>query len=166
MKELAEPEVDRFVFIDDFVGGGTQAERYSRSLISPLKKIAPKALVSYLALFATDKGLAYVRKNTDFDFVECIFELDASFRCFDSESRYFVNSPAEIDKNFASALSLAYGQHLYSSNPFGHSDCQLLIGFHHNVPNNTLPIFWADGVAGFHWSPIFRRYSKGYGWGA
>lgn len=33
-----------------------------------------------------------------------------------------------------------YGSPLYS-NPFGHSDCELLIGFSHNTPNNTLPVF-------------------------
>ena len=36
---------------------------------------------------------------------------------------------------------------------------QLLIGFHHNVPDNTLPILWFDSPNA-DWRPIFRRYPK------
>ena len=42
----------------------------------------------------------------------------------------------------------------------GFEDSQLLLGFHHNIPDNTLPIMWFDGPDRVPWKPIFRRYPK------
>jgi len=42
---------------------------------------------------------------------------------------------------------------------------QPLIGFHHNTPNNSLPIIWFDEPGGPPWTPIFKRYSKYLVWG-
>ena len=29
-------------------------------------------------------------------------------------------------------------------NPLGYQDSELAFGFYYNIPDNTLPIFWAD----------------------
>jgi hypothetical protein len=63
------------------------------------------------------------------------------------------------------AMCRKYGSQLDCTAPLGFSDCQLLIGFHHNTPNSTLPIIWFDEPGGPPWTPIFRRYSKYFGWG-
>ena len=40
----------------------------------------------------------------------------------------------------------------------GWKGTEALISFHHNTPNNTLPIFWFDGSkAAVNWAPLFRR---------
>ena len=44
-------------------------------------------------------------------------------------------------------------------NSLGFKDCQLLLGFNHNTPDNTLPIFWYD-EKNYNWYPIFKRYKK------
>ena len=52
------------------------------------------------------------------------------------------------------------GAQLNPSAPLGYGGCQLLLGFAHNVPNNTLPIFWLQDEA---WFPVFKRYHKDSG---
>ena len=51
-----------------------------------------------------------------------------------------------------------YGNKLTKGYPLGYGGCQLLLGFSHNTPNNTLPIFWCDN----NWTPFFKRYNKKY----
>ena len=64
---------------------------------------------------------------------------------------------------FAEQMCRFYGSSLVPGDPFGYDNGQLLIGFHHNTPDNTLPIFWYDEPGGTSWTPIFKRYPKYYG---
>lgn len=159
---LRYPDVKTYVFIDDLCGSGTQAEEYSTEILEELKRLKPDAYVAYLSLFATTEGLKYIRNRTLFDFADCIFELDDSFRCFEPASRYFQPPVTNIDSVFAKQMCQKYGQRLFSIGPLGYGNSQLLLGLHHNTPDNTLPIFWSDGRNHFHWSPIFKRYPKIY----
>jgi len=158
-------EIMRYVFIDDLCGSGKQAKSYSRDLIQDIKRLNPRASAAYYVLFATTRGLEEVRVNTEFDHVDCVFELDASFKCFSDESRYFPDPDGHFAKDFAQAMSEKYGNILFPAHPLGYKDGQLLIGFHHNTPDNTLPIIWCDEPERVPWTPIFRRYPKVYGWG-
>src|SRR6185369_5634583 len=159
---LKYPDVKTYVFIDDLCGSGTQAEEYSTEILEDLKRLKPDVYVTYLSLFATSEGLNYIRNRTLFDWADCIFELDDSFRCFDPLSRYFQPAVAHIKPDFAKQMCMKYGQRLFSIHPLGYGNSQLLLGLHHNTPDNTLPIFWSDGTTRFHWSPIFKRYPKIY----
>ena len=147
---LRYPDIDRYVLLDDFCGSGEQGESYSHEIVEDIKRLKPSATVAYFVLFATSNGIAALRSRTAFDSVKCVFELDSSFRCFDAKSRYFVDPPAEISSITAESLCRQYGGQLVPSCPLGYGDCQLLIGFHHNTPDNTLPIFWY-----VKWTPFF-----------
>lgn len=151
--------IERYVFIDDLCGSGKQARDYSTDILEDLKRLNPRAWVGYFVLFGTSEGLADVRGRTRFDEVRCVFELDATFKCFGADSRYFTAGDG-FDKDFARNTSARHGAKLFPAHPLGYRDSQLLIGFHHNVPDNTLPIIWGDT----EWRPIFRRYPKLYGW--
>ena len=122
------------------------------------------AVVAYYVLFATTDGIGKVRHEVGFNEVACIYELDSTFKCFDERARYFADHPADIEKAFAEGMSREYGLALVPSHPLGYDDCQLLIAFHHNTPDNTLPIIWYDEPSGVPWTPVFRRYPKSYGW--
>lgn len=52
-----------------------------------------------------------------------------------------------------------YGARLWPAFPLGYRDGQLMIGFHHNTPDNTLPVLWFDRPNP-PWTPMFRRYHK------
>lgn len=175
-------DVEEYVFIDDFCGSGTQAKKYSSNIVEDLKRLSPNCKISYLMLFASKDGKTSVKSSTKFDYVEAVFELDRTFKCFDVDSRFFVDSPNDIDKDYARVMSEKYGLELYKTiikredntltisaiesianlHKLGYKDSQNLIGFHHNTPDNTLPIIWYD-ESDFPWKPIFRRYNKKYG---
>lgn len=157
---LRYPDVDRYVFIDDFCGSGHQGREYSRDIVEEIKSLNPLAEVSYFVLVATQKGMSVLKQDTRFDRVACVFELDSSFKCFSPESRYFPYEGIDIGK--VRQLCERHGQQLVPAAPLGYGDCQLLLGFHHNTPDNTLPIFWYDEPGGVRWSPVFRRYPKIY----
>ena len=159
---LAEPEIKRYVFLDDFCGGGTQATGYLENLVSKIKSKNPESEVLYFVLFANKDGLSYVKRNTAIDLGDAVFKLDDTYKCFGRNSRHEPDKDMGLDWGFAKKVSIKYGKTLYKDHPLGHGDCQFLIGFFHNTPNNTLPIIWAENDK-IHWKPIFRRYPKVYG---
>jgi hypothetical protein len=182
--KVADDTVDHYVFIDDFCGSGNQAIAFSNTIIEDLKNLRPNTKVDYLLLFATQDGIDKIIKNSNFDNVTAIFELDDQFKVFGSDSRYFRTKPPgkhplEVDKRFAKEMCEKYGKKLMESilkfegltgskleneaakHCLGYNDCQLLIGFNHNTPDNTLPIFWYDEHE-MSWYPIFKRYNKIY----
>jgi hypothetical protein len=161
---LRSPEVDRYIFIDDLCGSGNQGIEYSEEIVEDIKGIRPDAFVAYYMLFATEAGIDNVRTNAGFDDVQCVFELDSSFKVFAGNSRIFSKSTDGISKSMAESICRFYGQLLWPPGPLGYDDCQLLLAFHHNTPDNTLPIFWYDEQVNPKWVPIFRRYPKDYGW--
>lgn len=158
------PSVTKYIFIDDFCGSGSQVKGYLDEFLIELKSIRNDIYLGYYVLFSTKKGLDKIRKETEFDEVKSIFELDSTYNCFGSKSRYYLNIDENIDKLFAKAMCCNYGKQLLPSYPLGFKNGQLLIGFHHNTPDNTLPIIWYDEQKHITWNPIFRRYPKVYGW--
>lgn len=161
---LRFPDISRYVFIDDLCGSGNQAKSYSRDLIQDIKRLNPRVSAAYYVLFATSLGLDEIRGNTEFDQVGCVFELDESFKCFGAESRYFPDPDGYFVKDFVRRMCEKYGNFLFPDHPLGYKDGQLLVGFHHNTPDNTLPVIWYDEPERVTWTPIFRRYPKVYGW--
>lgn len=178
IRTLKNGNIAEYVFLDDFCGSGTQAKRYNNTIVKDIKRMNPDARVSYLMLFATKKGKNKIKTEMQFDYVEAIFELDESFKCFSESSRYFKKQPDFITKEECIIICEKYGKPQIENvlkkeiederklaiavekHKYGFGDCQLLLGFHHNTPDNTLPIFWYDEDK--IWSPIFRRYNKIY----
>ena len=158
---LRDSTVTRYIFIDDFCGSGKQGTEYSRDLVEEIKRLNANAFVAYYVLFATEQGINKIRTETAFDTARAIYELDGSFKCFSTNSRYFRTALNEIDAVFCEQMCRRYGARMVATpDELGFEDSQLLIGFHHNTPDNTLPIIWFDEPSGLPWKPIFRRYPK------
>ena len=153
------PNVAHYVFVDDLCGSGQQACDYHRDIVLPLKQQNPSAQTHYLVVFATATGIERVRREVSYDVVNCVFELDESFKAFSDTSRHFEGCPPGIDKDQALEIFLHYGSQLWSSHPLGYDDNQLLLGFWHNTPDNTLPPIWFNEDLSV-WRPIFERYHK------
>lgn len=162
---LRETAVTNYVFLDDMCGSGSQACDYLNKIVEDIKELNPKVTISYYVLFANRAGIDRVKNNTKFDNVDCIFELDDSFKCFSENSRHFKSIDPPINKSFSSEIATKYGTMIYPEFPLGFADNQLLIGFNHNTPDNTLPIMWFE-ENGMDWNSIFKRYNKIYGWSA
>jgi hypothetical protein len=161
---LKKPEIKRYIFLDDVCGSGTQAIEYSDQMLEEMKAIDPNIKVCYFALFSTKKGMENIRKETVFDEVDCIFELDDSFKCFSDTARQYRNEDTlDVSKAFAKSFSSQYGLGLgykHKDHMLGYKNSQLLLGFAHNTPDNTIPIIWGEENG---WVPIFKRYHKNYG---
>jgi hypothetical protein len=149
------PGVLRYVFIDDLCGSGDQAARFNREFVEPMRKSVGSGVeIWYFVLFATTDALAGLRSsNTSFDRVQAVHELDDTFRCFGPESRYLPTK--DLDLSVGKSIVETYGASLLAAHPLGYKDCQLLLGFSHNVPDDTLPIIWSKESS---WNPIFKRF--------
>lgn len=159
---LRDPSISRYVFIDDLCGSGHQAEEYATNVVAPLKRINPAIRTYYFPLFGLSAGIEHLRLCTEFDLVAPVMELDDSFRAFAPESRLFVGETLAPLRPATEATCRRYGDKLLPGHPLGYEDGQLFIGFAHNTPDNSLPIFWSDHSASFSWRPIFKRYPKVY----
>jgi hypothetical protein len=163
-RAVRDGRISRLVFLDDFCGSGRQATDYSKGVIEKLKTAAGNVEARYHVLFATLDGLETIRKKTQFDVSTSVCELDPSFRSLSEGSRYFRNAPSGIERDFARAMCLKYGQLINPKSPLGFGKCELLIGFEHNIPNNTLPIIWSEGHERRPWIPALKRHRKGLNW--
>lgn len=160
---LRDSEIEHYVFIDDLCGSGTQAELYSRDLIEPLRDLNPDVKIHYLVLFATDDGLNAVRGLNRYDSVASVFELDESFKALEPGSRIFTQDDPRYNRIKIRTTCEQKGHNLWPAHPLGYKDGQLLLGFSHNTPDNTLPIFWCESSGPNPWKPMFKRYHKDYG---
>ena len=163
--KIRDDSIRRYVFLDDLCGSGVQGTQYLVDVVRPLKRADSRAKAIYYVLFGTANGLKAVRDAGIFDEVACVVELDDSFKAFSETSRFYGLDEELGDKDLAKRIAKSYGERLWTDHPLGYRDGQLLLGFGHNVPDNTLPIFWFDEHAGPPWYPVFPRYSKRYGWG-
>ena len=157
------PSVTRLIFIDDFCGTGHQAEEMGRKYVSLMRDVATRCSVDisvwYLTLIATSDGLEYLRGSKWFDRVESVSELDSSYRVFDDKSQFYTTAPSGCTRVEAKEIAKKYGELLWPNDPLGYGCSQLLIGFHHNVPDNTLPII-TQARASLPWFPVFPRDEK------
>lgn len=158
---LTSPEVSSYVFIDDFCGSGKQCVDYLSATVRSIKTLRQEARVSYFCIIGTAHGLATIRNNTNFDEVSAIFTIDESYKCFSNDSQIFITAPSWFDHQLIEEVCTHYGRQIAPGSPLGYKDGQLLLGFHHNVPDNTLPIIWRESESPA-WTSIFRRYDKKY----
>ena len=160
---LQNKDILHYIFMDDFCGGGTQAKLYLNEVVDRIKSENNEVQVDYLVLFGTTDGMDFLKSETNLDRCAAVFDLDESFKSFGENSRHEPSVDMALDWAATRKMAIKYGEKIFSEHPLGYSDCQLLIGFFHNTPNNTLPIIWFDERDGPAWEPIFKRYSKIYG---
>ncbi|MGQ4878508.1 phosphoribosyltransferase-like protein [Billgrantia sp. LNSP4103-1] len=155
-----EGRVTRFVFFDDVVGSGTQATSYLQDHVKKIKESNKEIDIRFLSLFSTSTGLDKLNGDNLFSGkATCMFELDDTYKAFSAGARYFSKSPEWFDLEALREMSLAYGRKLWPNHPLGYKDGQLLLGFSHNTPDNTPPLFWCENHK-IPWSPVFLRYHK------
>ena len=161
--DLVDPSLKRVVFIDDLCGSGQQSVEYSEKILRDLGMVARRRSrtieFQYLVLFGRSDGLDRAREHSAFDVVEAVSEMDSTYRTFGSASRIFSKKLDSIDKTISEQLAHGYGMELCPGYPLGYDDGQLLLAFHHNIPDNSLPILWYDENQP-PWSPIFPRSPK------
>ena len=158
-----DSEVERLIFIDDFCGTGQQVIEMAREAVPQLRRAAHNIGVDlevwYLTLLATKDGLGNVEHTNLFQRVRSLSVLDDTYRVFGQKSQHFSDPPDYIDKNQCEEIMTYYGSRILPQAPLGYGNCQLLLGFRHNVPDNTLPVIWLNATLPW-WRPIFERSHK------
>lgn len=155
-----DKRVTRYVIFDDVVGSGRQVSTYLTKVLAQIRASAPHVELEFMCLFATTEGLQTLNGPALFKGkAKCLFELDETYKAFGLKPRYFTDAPTWFVSDDAKKISNFYGKPLFKDHSLGYRDGQLLLGFNHNTPNNTLPIFWKDGGRAA-WTPIFKRYEK------
>ena len=168
--------IKRVIIIDDLTASGSQAIDFIKKNREDLTKNEIK--FSYYVLFATVEAINEINKTIElFEIknfeLKFIFKLDNSYRVCDSESKY-IDDMEEIsllknnsEKIYYDKFKIDYKEYGFKNEEklkeylkgCGFKDSQLLLGFFYNIPNNTIPIIWADSD---EWIPIFKRYEKVY----
>jgi hypothetical protein len=157
-----DPKASRYIFFDDVVVTGDQATKYLGETITGIRKHNPQTDIRLLTLFSTPSALSKLNQPHYFaGKASTLFELDQTFCAFSSTSRYFRGSPSWFTLGDARHLAKVYGTCIQPERALGYRGSELLLGFAHNTPDNSLPIFWDEGRLA-PWIPIFPRYDKKY----
>jgi len=88
--------------------------------------------------------------------LSCI-TLDEESKLFSDKSMVFAQYPKV--QNVCKIMCQHYGNMLCPENPLGYKEGSYSFGLYYNIPDNSLPIFWANS----NWNPIFARHQKNYG---
>ena len=156
----SDNNIRAIVFVDDLIASGDTAIASLNKLnkmcgaLIQTKKV--KVFVSAICgLDIGDRNLQSAMPTVPFDVEVNICDyLLYSEQCFNNSSQVF-NSPDERIKS--KGIARNYGIELVKNSPLGYNDCQLLVVFHDNCPNNTLPILWKESTGKTKWMPLFKR---------
>ncbi|WP_152618561.1 phosphoribosyltransferase-like protein [Leisingera sp. ANG-Vp] len=167
-RSIRFPNVTDYFFIDDVCGSGETAKKFSESVLEEIIDMSGHGNIRfhYYCMFGTEGGMKAIRENTVFGRNSgAIYELDETFGALSESSRFLKNHPSDISPQTVRQICLHYGSLLWPGLPGGFDNNQLVLGFGHNTPDNTLPIFWGHPEHGakIPWNPAFQRHWK-YGY--
>jgi hypothetical protein len=152
---VTPPSLRHLIYVDDFCATGQQVNDRAGRLIRLLKTYRPDIKISYYLLFATESAIANLKGSGLFDNVAAAVVFDPDYRVFGESSHFYKTPIPGVNLQVGREIMQGYGSLLFSD-PLGFKNSQLLVGFNHNTPDNTLPVFWASES----WQPIFHRAHK------
>lgn len=157
-KALEKKDIRALVFVDDIVCTGTSAISYLQELNASVAETVNRLgiKVMFVAVVAYKEGWEKIQalaEELDMQVdCRCCELLDETDKCFSSRSKIF---PEINDREFAKGVAMHYGRELEKKWPLGYGDLELAVVFEGSIPNNSLPILWAESSL---WTPLFRRH--------
>ena len=148
------------ICVDDFIGSGQSATEQLAKLTSRLHQIprwGDRVLFIYATVVGFEKGMKCIEEHIGQEIIVLSYKvLTEADRAFSPENSIF--DTAE-ERNRAREIAHRIGSVLEKDNPLGWENSQALVVFPDNIPNNTLPIFYKQGVEynGQLWRPLFPR---------
>jgi hypothetical protein len=153
----AEATVRGLIVVDDFLGSGGSLAEAVRDIGGVLRIEGVRLPLVIVALLGFDRGRTTVEESarlTDVDLrLHLCRILTTEDQAFSAESRFF---PDATEREEARTIAAEVGARLVTRNPLGWNDTQAAVVFEYNIPNNSLPILWAEGQ---DWHPLFPRFS-------
>ena len=153
-------QIEAIVFVDDIIGSGTSAvpnlDELNEKCGELLKEKQVKVFISaicglHIGIEKLQDAIAKVPFETEVFVSDYLTESD---QCFSDESEIF---PSPEDHEKAKGIALEIGKKLEKKTPLGFQNGQLLVVFHDNCPNNSLPILWKEPTSKIKWTPLFKR---------
>src|SRR5262245_28979055 len=148
------------IFVDDIIASGQTAieclDRLERECGDVLVSRQIRVFIGSICAFkggveAVEQRCRSLAFKVEFEPCDLLTEAD---QCFSESSTVFTS---EADREKAKVIALTYGKKIAKNVPLGYKDGQLLIVFHDNCPNNSIPILWATGTSNSPWTPLFGR---------
>lgn len=158
--QAEESNIKAIVFVDDIIASGNSAVDFLNALNEQCGELLEKQEIKIFisAICGLHLGIEKLKdaiKKVPFEAEVIVSDLlTARDQCFSSESEVFSSSD---EKNEAKQIVLEHGKLLQRKQPLGYENSQLLVVFHDNCPNNTLPILWYESTRKKHWIPLFKR---------
>jgi hypothetical protein len=134
---------DTVVFLDDFVGSGTQAVTAWRTMFQELT--AEIGNVYLVTVGAFRMGSERIRRETRMQLL--------THRSLGYQDSLFHDGCAHFTAHEKNRI-LHYCKIASSAHPRGFGDCGLVIVLYHQCPNNSLAVLHASSQA---WEPLFPR---------
>lgn len=134
---------DTIVFLDDFVGSGTQAVDAWRQIFDELTAGIGNVFLVTVAAFA--KGAERIKDETRIELITHR-HLTNSDSLHLGECTHFSSYEKRRIKHYCNIAS--------PEKPWGFSECGLLIVLSHQCPNNSVAVLHASST---EWEPLFPR---------
>lgn len=161
-------KVNTVIFLDDFIGTGGQAKEFIEWYFPRFPYLSKKEIF-LCTVTGFETAVNYVanevRHSVEKFSVIVGDKLRESDRAFSEDNSLWLSkSECEYARQWAEKI----GEELISGlgypyetirDRLGWKGCEALIAFEHNIPSDTLPIFWSQGSRGGEkWKPLFERY--------
>ncbi|MFK4345205.1 MULTISPECIES: hypothetical protein [unclassified Paenibacillus] len=150
-----DADISTLVFFDDISGTGGTIVTFLRENKSYL--IGKKIIIRLIVITETAKKIIdeYLVTQTELDVkVIAEYKYDKIFK----DHKFLNDSHRKLINDFEETI---WGKG--NQNIMGFRDSQLLIGFSHNIPNNTISSFWYHtDFSGKReeWNSLFKRYTQ------
>lgn len=149
-----EGKVTTIIFVDDFLGTGTQFEKFYNRW--EFYKLCGKIEMLYCPVAAHSNGVDHVRRRCGGVGVKCAELLGEQNGFFSEETWQAIGGgvvAAEDAKKWY--LDFAFKNRIIpKSGVLGVGEQALTFGFYHSTPNNSLPLLWYSGRK---WMPLLER---------
>jgi hypothetical protein len=154
---LADKDIDKVIFIDDFLGSGEQFEKFFNQW--KFNDFCETADFYYVTVVAHETGLEHLKSifpKIRIIFAEALSSKNNFFDVCVWEKLGQGVVTAEEAKNWY--LQFANEKGILSNNVrlLGNSDMALPFGFSHSTPNNSLPVLWFENQK-TGWKPLLER---------
>lgn len=150
--------IKHIICVEDVIGSGEDMLNFLRAIDQKIGSVLAERKISVIiqSVCALSDGVKKIEdqaKTLKYELTLNYYEVVD--KCFSRTPEY-----RNIDEDWdeIKSIALKYGKRLRPDKPLGYGDSQMLVVFHDNCPNNTLPILWAESRDfEFHWTPLFPR---------
>lgn len=155
-KAAQEKGVNTIIFVDDFLGSGSQFKKFfdQWEFNSPVMK---NTSFFYAPVVAHDSGIVNLSNDLP-DLSIAYVEHLGSRQQFFSDETWDDLTQGQISaleaKNWYLDFAKKNGVGSSRSKPLGYGNLELVYGFSHATPNNSLPILWQSSDK---WNPLLER---------